>query len=117
MDTAKLTDEEIVSSQGSSVIESHACFGPSMTANHIAADPAERERQNSDFVKTIELAGKLGVPYIGTQSGKDASKRFEAQVDEIVASTTKSTSPLANSTKCAFYGSLGRAALILPPAR
>ncbi len=44
----------------------------------------QRERVNSDFVKTIELAGKLGVPYIGTQSGKDASKTFEAQVDEIV---------------------------------
>ena len=55
-----------------------------VNANHIAADPAERDRENSNFVKTIELAGKLGVPYIGTQSGKDVSKTFAAQVDEIV---------------------------------
>ena len=35
-------------------------------------------------MKAIELAGKLGVPYIGTCSGKDASKPFQEQVDEIV---------------------------------
>jgi sugar phosphate isomerase/epimerase len=52
--------------------------------NHIAADPAERARENSYFVKAIELAGKLGIPYIGTQSGKDTNKSFEQQVDEIV---------------------------------
>ena len=52
--------------------------------NSIAADPAERAQENNYFVKAIELAGKLGVPYIGTQSGKDAAKSFEQQVDEIV---------------------------------
>ena len=34
--------------------------------------------------KAIELAGKLGVPYIGTASGKDATKKLAQQVDEIV---------------------------------
>lgn len=52
--------------------------------NSIPADPAERDRQTGYFVKAIQLAGKLGVPYIGTQSGKDPSKSFEDQVDEIV---------------------------------
>ncbi|MBV9155733.1 MAG: sugar phosphate isomerase/epimerase [Acidobacteriaceae bacterium] len=52
--------------------------------NHIAPDPEQRARQNAYFVKTIELAGKLGVPYLGTQSGKDPSKPFQEQVDEIV---------------------------------
>ncbi len=52
--------------------------------DHIAADPERRARSNSYFAKSIELAGKLGVPYIGTQSGKDASKPFPQQVDEIV---------------------------------
>jgi len=52
--------------------------------NHIAADPDERAKENTYFVKAIDLAGKLGIPYIGTQSGKDPSKPFQEQVDEIV---------------------------------
>ncbi|HEY1946589.1 MAG TPA: sugar phosphate isomerase/epimerase family protein [Bryobacteraceae bacterium] len=50
----------------------------------INPDPDRRARSNHFFVKAIELAGKLGVPYIGTQSGKDAAKPFQQQVDEIV---------------------------------
>jgi sugar phosphate isomerase/epimerase len=52
--------------------------------NPIAADPAERTREIDYFVKSIHLAGKLGVPYIGTQSGRDPSKEFQQQVDDIV---------------------------------
>lgn len=52
--------------------------------NSIPSDPEKRARDNSYFVKIIDLAGKLGVPYIGTQSGKDASKPFQQQVDEII---------------------------------
>lgn len=55
-----------------------------VTVNHIAPDPAERSRINAEFRKHIEIAGKLGVPYIGTASGKDRSKPFEQQVQEIV---------------------------------
>ncbi|HSU60257.1 MAG TPA: sugar phosphate isomerase/epimerase family protein [Bryobacteraceae bacterium] len=55
-----------------------------VTQNHIEADPQRRERENAYFVKAIELAGKLGVPYIGTASGKDPSKPFQQQIDEIV---------------------------------
>ncbi|MBV9081927.1 MAG: sugar phosphate isomerase/epimerase, partial [Acidobacteriaceae bacterium] len=55
-----------------------------ITANHIDPDPRKRSDTNAYIVKAIELAGKLGVPYIGTASGKDASQPFEAQVDEIV---------------------------------
>ena len=50
----------------------------------INPDMAKRKRSNDYFVKAIELAGKLGVSYIGTQSGKDETKSFPAQVDEIV---------------------------------
>lgn len=50
----------------------------------ISPDPERRARSNAYFVKAIDLAGKLGVPYIGTQSGKDAAKPFLEQVDEIV---------------------------------
>jgi sugar phosphate isomerase/epimerase len=61
--------------------------------NHIAADPAQRAKENDYFVKVIELAGKLGIPYIGTQSGKDASKPFQTQVDEIVRIYTEKYFP------------------------
>jgi sugar phosphate isomerase/epimerase len=55
-----------------------------VTQNHIAVDAAQRGRENGYFVKAIELAGKLGVPYIGTASGKDPAKPLARQVDEIV---------------------------------
>ncbi|HXA06952.1 MAG TPA: sugar phosphate isomerase/epimerase [Bryobacteraceae bacterium] len=55
-----------------------------VTQNHIAADADRRSRENAYFVKSIELAGKLGVPYIGTASGKDPKKNLAQQVDEIV---------------------------------
>jgi sugar phosphate isomerase/epimerase len=54
------------------------------TLNHIAPDAQDRAQKNVSFVKAIELAGKLGVPYIGTASGKDPAKHFHAQVDQIV---------------------------------
>ena len=54
------------------------------TQNHILPDPEQRARQNSYFVKVIQLAGKLGAPYIGTASGKDPARPFAQQVDDIV---------------------------------
>ena len=84
LDTTKLTDEDIGRIRNHLSSKAMHVSALQVNANHIAADPTERERQNSKFVKTIELAGKLGVPYIGTQSGKDASMSFPAQVDEIV---------------------------------
>jgi sugar phosphate isomerase/epimerase len=55
-----------------------------VTQNHIAADADHRTRENAYFVKAIELAGKLGVPHVGTASGKDPKKSLPQQVDEIV---------------------------------
>ncbi len=49
----------------------------------INPDAERRARASEYFVAAINLAGKLGVPYIGTQSGKDAAKPFQQQVDEI----------------------------------
>jgi sugar phosphate isomerase/epimerase len=84
LDTTKLTDEGIARIKNHLSSKGMHVSALQVSANHIAPDPTVRERQNSNFVKAIELAGKLGVPYIGTQSGKDVSKTFEAQVDEIV---------------------------------
>src|SRR4051812_35230759 len=39
------------------------------TQNHIAPDLDQRARGNQYFRKVIEMAGALGVPYIGTASG------------------------------------------------
>jgi sugar phosphate isomerase/epimerase len=47
----------------------------------------------------IDLAGKLGVPYIGTQSGKDASKPFQQQVDEIERVYTEKYFPACQRNK------------------
>jgi sugar phosphate isomerase/epimerase len=70
-----------------------------VTQNHISADPAQRARENDYFVKAIELAGKLGVPYIGTASGKDASKPFQQQVDETVRVYTEKYFPACERNK------------------
>ena len=53
-------------------------------SDSINPDLTRRAHSNDYFVKAIELAGKLGVPYIGTQSGRDRSKPFQKQIDEIV---------------------------------
>ncbi len=54
------------------------------TNNHIAPDPAERKKENAYFVKVIEMAGKLGAPYIGTASGTMPGRPLKEQVAEIV---------------------------------
>jgi sugar phosphate isomerase/epimerase len=55
-----------------------------ITVNHVDPDPSKRARINADFVAAIDFAGKLGIPYIGSASGKDPAKPFAQQVDEIV---------------------------------
>ena len=84
LDTTKLTDEAIARIKNQLSSKGMHVSALQVNANHIAPDPSERQQENSNFVKAIALAGKLGVPYIGTQSGKDVSKTFASQVDEIV---------------------------------
>lgn len=55
-----------------------------LTVNHIDPDETKRARTNAYFVKAIDLAGKLGVPYIGTASGKNPALPFPQQVAEVV---------------------------------
>ncbi len=54
------------------------------TINHIAADPAERKRENDYFVNVIRMAGKVGAPYVGTASGIMRGRPLKEQVAEIV---------------------------------
>jgi sugar phosphate isomerase/epimerase len=84
LDAAKMTDAEIDSVK--TVLQKNEMHVSALqiTVNHIDPNPEKRERTNDYFVKAIGLAGKLGVPYIGTASGKDTSKPFEQQIDDIV---------------------------------
>lgn len=59
------------------------CSVLGVTANHIDPDPAKRKAVNDHTAAVIEAAGKLGVPHIGTMSGKDPAKKLDAQVDDI----------------------------------
>lgn len=69
------------------------------TQNHIAADPAARAQANERFGKVIEMAGKMGVPYIGTASGKIPGKPYMEQVNEIVRVYTEKYFPLCEKHK------------------
>jgi sugar phosphate isomerase/epimerase len=70
-----------------------------VTQNHISPDAAQRARENESFVKAIDLAGKLGVPYIGTASGKDPAKPFQQQVDEVIRVYTEKYFPACERNK------------------
>lgn len=84
LDTMKITDEQIDRVKKQLAAKGMHVSALQVGANHIAHDPAERQKENNEFLKAIELAGKLGVRNIGTQSGKDATKPFQQQIDEIV---------------------------------
>ena len=86
--------------------------------NHIAADLDRRKQDNDYFVHIIELAGKLGIPYIGTSSGKDPNKPFEQQVDEIVRVYNERYFPAcqANKVRILWEPYPGGANLAISPA-
>jgi sugar phosphate isomerase/epimerase len=59
------------------------CSVVGVTVNHIEPDAEKRKAANDHVAGVIEIAGKLGVPNVGTMSGKDASKKLDEQVTEI----------------------------------
>ncbi len=67
--------------------------------NHIDPDPARRAQVNTYAAKCIELAGKMGIPNIGGQSGTIRGERLEQQVDEIVRVYTEKYFPLCEKYK------------------
>ncbi len=84
LDAGKITDEEIEKVKSTLASKGMNVSALQINGSHIDPNPQVRARENEYFAKAIEMAGKLGVPYIGTQSGKDESKTFPQQVDEIV---------------------------------
>jgi sugar phosphate isomerase/epimerase len=61
--------------------------------NHIDPDPAQRGRINANFVRTLELAAKLGTPYVATMSGKMPGKSLQEQAREIARVYTENYFP------------------------
>src|SRR5579864_5094587 len=84
LDASTMTDDKIERVKATIAKHQMHVSAFQVTQNHISPDATQRARENDYFVKAIEMAGKLGVSHIGTCSGKDASKPFPAQVDEIV---------------------------------
>ncbi len=84
LDASRMTDAEI--EEVKSVLKQQGMHVSALQVSGDSINPhmEARDRSNAYFVKAIELAGKLGVPYIGTQAGRDAHKPFDQQVDEIV---------------------------------
>jgi sugar phosphate isomerase/epimerase len=62
--------------------------------SHIDPDPQARARANSYFGKVIELAGRLGAPHVGTQTGGMPGRPLAEQVDELVRVYTEKYFPL-----------------------
>jgi sugar phosphate isomerase/epimerase len=84
LDPDTITDAQIESIKSTLAKHNMHVSAFQVDGDHINPDPARREAVNTRFAKTIELAGKVGVRYIGTQSGKDATKSFPDQISEIV---------------------------------
>jgi len=84
LDAAALTDAQIQDVKSTLANYQMRVSALQVSDDPISPDPDRRAQSNAYFVQAINLAGKLGVPYIGTQSGKDPAKPFAAQIDEIV---------------------------------
>jgi sugar phosphate isomerase/epimerase len=67
--------------------------------NHTAPDPAQRASINAYVAKVIEMAGKMGVPYLATMSGNMPGRPFAQQVDEIVRVYNEKYFPLCEKHK------------------
>jgi sugar phosphate isomerase/epimerase len=99
LDPTALTDSQIENVR--QTIAGHQMNVSALQASqdHIAADPDKRRQDNDYFVKLIELAGKLGIPFIGTSSGKNMAKPFEQQVDDIVRVYTERYFPACQTNR------------------
>lgn len=99
LDPSKLDDASISAIKDK--IKRAGIYVSSLAAdgNHIDPDPAKRQAQAQRTVQLIELAGKLGVPNIGGQSGKIPGQSMEKQIDEIVRVYTDKYFPACEKNK------------------
>ncbi len=99
LDPAKLSETQIANVRQTLAKYQMNVSALQASQDHIAADPDKRKQDNDYFVSLIELAGKLGIPYIGTSSGKNIAKPFEQQVDDIVRVYTERYFPACQANK------------------
>ncbi len=99
LDAASITDAQIDTVRKTLDDAQMHVSALQVTQNHISPDPAKRNQENAYFVKAIELAGKLGIPYIGAMSGKNAALPFPKQIDEIVRVYTEKYFPVCEKYK------------------
>jgi sugar phosphate isomerase/epimerase len=102
MNPTKLNDQQIAAVKRTLEANGMRVSAFQATQNHIAPDLERRKRDNDYFVQLIELAGKLGIPYIGSASGKDENKTFEQQVDEVVRVYTERYFPACEKNHVAI---------------
>lgn len=99
MDPTTLTDARIENVRATLARYGMGVSAMQASQDHIAPDPDRRKQDNDYFVRLIELAGKLRIPYIGTCSGKNPAKPFEQQVDDIVRVYTERYFPACQANK------------------
>ncbi len=93
LDATTITDAQIEDVKATLAKHQMHVSAFQIDGDHINPDPQKRAATNEYFAKAIDLAGKLGVRHIGTNSGKDASKSLQEQVDEIVRVYTEKYFP------------------------
>jgi sugar phosphate isomerase/epimerase len=99
LDANKVTDAQIEQVKQSLATNQMHVSALQASQDHIAADPVKQKQDNDYFVKLIGMAGKLGIPYIGTASGKNVAKPYEQQVDDIVRVYTERYFPACQANK------------------
>jgi sugar phosphate isomerase/epimerase len=99
LDAAAITDEQAEEAKRAISRAGLELSVLGYAANHTAPDKAEREKVNAYTGKVIELAGRMGVPYLGTMSGNMRGRPFKEQIDEIVRVYTEKYFPLCEKYK------------------
>jgi len=84
LDAAVVTDAEVEKAKSLISRAGLEVSALGHAVNHTAPDKAERDRINAYTGKVIELAGKMGVPYLATMSGNMPGRPFQEQIDEVV---------------------------------
>jgi len=120
LDASKVTPEQTEKVKSTLAQAGISASAFQASQNHIDPDLEKRGRDNDYFVKLIGVAGQLGIPYIGTSSGKDPDPRkpFKQQVDDIVRVYTEKYFPACekNHVRILWEPYPGGANLAISPA-
>ena len=99
LDATTVTDEEVEKAKSLISRSKLEVSVLGIAVNHTAPDATERTRINTYVGKVIELAGKMGVPFLATMSGNMPGRPFQQQIDEIVRVYSEKYFPLCQKHK------------------